>query len=55
MPGVMPGSIKANIMYKVTIYTLTGLAKISYCKTWAEALANSTPSGAVGAKIEKIY
>ena len=41
-------------MYKVTIYTISGLAKISYCKTWAEALANSAPEYAAGAKIEKI-
>lgn len=55
MPGVMPGSIKANIMYRVTIYTKTGLQKISYCDTWADALANSVQACAVGAKIEKIY
>ena len=41
-------------MYKLTIYTISGQQKISYFDTWAEALANSVPECAVGAKIEKI-
>ena len=54
MPGITPGSIKAKIMYRVTIYTKTGLQKVSYFDTWGAALANSVPECAVGAKIEKI-
>ena len=42
-------------MYKVTTYYITAKSKITYYTTWCDALANSTPSGAVGAKIEKIY
>ena len=45
----------ANIMYKVTTYYTAAKSKITYYTTWRDALAHSTPSGAVGAKIEKIY
>ena len=44
----------ANIMYRVTIYTITGQQKVSYFDTWSAALANSVQECAVGAKIEKI-